>query len=634
MTLSASVPPTAPPTAVKGLPYSELKKRHDDYDATYWKEIEDFYVGGRRLEKVRADYLPRLVNEHPTRHADRVKAAGYVNYTGPIIDKIAACVCQQTLTIRSGADPAEAAKVGSGANDGEAAPPPAPPSPEGAKDPAIYLAFQTDTDGKRTPLAELGKKILKGSLKFQTAYVALDFPRKPAGAVVGSLADEDALKLGRPYAIQIPREQVIDWDEDDDGGFKFLVIHRLKDRKAPPGERTGTRVEEFKVWKKLDAHETFDELLDFDPDGEVVDDLDRAVWRLYRKEYPIAQPPAEDDIIPLVEVGATTFRRIPVLALTLDEGLWAGNKLASLAKEHWQRRTTLVSAENKTCVSLPVLNLGPETSGIGAAMPSQIQQNAKRGPVVDPRGTLDAEGWLRLGKDDEASYLEPGGAAYGLIDGQLDKVRDEMHRVVDQMSASAPAAAQASKQLQSGVSKQMDRSSEAIVYTALGFALREFMLLLHKTVSEARGEKALEWHAHGMDDYESVDRDALIAEAQGMSLVSIHSVTFKRIYETQLALALVANASPEDKARMRAEIVAGVTDEEANQSELADKTHESALTGLDAKTSEDKRIQSGKPPIAQQRGGQRGGAPPGRPGGGGGRFGGGGGRPPKGKGGR
>ena len=47
------------------------------------------------------------------------------------------------------------------------------------------------------------------------------------------IVTEDALGLSRVYAYEIPLEQVIDWDMDDDGGFRYAVIHRKKARKSP-----------------------------------------------------------------------------------------------------------------------------------------------------------------------------------------------------------------------------------------------------------------------------------------------------------------------------------------------------------------------------------------------------------------
>jgi hypothetical protein len=281
---------------------------------------------------------------------------------------------------------------------------------------------------------------------------------------------------------------------------------------------------------------------------------ERAAWELFRTApYKPNQPPKDEDDVPRAGGGETTFRQIPVIELTIPAGLWVGNKLGVLAREHFQRRSALNAAENKSLFAVPYVKLGPEITAPGAAMPSEVQQNPNRGR--DPRGEFNRKGYVVIGKDDDIGFAEPVGAAYELVDKQLEKLVDEMFRVVHQMASSVSATKQALAR--AAASKAEDRHATEIVLAAYGALVRDAAKRIYDCLAAARGENVV-WTAHGLDKYELEDRDGILKEALSLDAIAIPSATFHKTYKTKIALALVGNCPPETQDVIREEIERGV----------------------------------------------------------------------------
>ena len=110
------------------------------------------------------------------------------------------------------------------------------------------------------------------------------------------------------------------------------------------------------------------------------------------------------------------------------------------------------------------------------------------------------------------------------------------------------------------------------------------------------------WTAHGLDKYELEDRDAILKEAMALDGISIPSSTFKKLYKTKLAFALLGNVPPETQDVIRGEVEDGV-EEEQDLREL--------MMSADNDTDEEEA-----PPPNAKRGGAKkpparsGGAPP------------------------
>lgn len=498
------------------LAYGLLSQRSPEYREAEWQLLDDLYVGGFRMAQNAKRHITRIYGETEERYRDRVASTAYLNYFGQIVDYFAASLFAQELTLTPAADAELEHTVGSVPDDD------------------FFEAFADDCDLRGTRFTELLRHVLTTALCKRTAYVCVDMPERNVEAA--SRAEEEALGLTRAYAYDLENEQLVDWHHDDDGHLVWAIVHRCQVERASPESGRDEEVETFKVWRRS-------------PEGVVS-------WELYECRHRQGDRPKNEELVALIAEGTTSFQRIPIIKLELPVGLCIGDKIALVAREHYQRRSALNAAQNKSLVSLPVARLGPEISAMGSALPSERQQDPFR--ADDPVGRFQAQGFIVLGKDDSIEFAEPKGTAYDLVDKQIDALKDELFRVVHLMAASVGNDSNTMRR--SGESKKQDRYAETIVLRALGQLVKAFAVEVYEIMAEARGELVV-WSAHGLDNFDFDDRADLMNEAVQMDLVSIPSPTWSRAYKTQMAFRLIPNLPPETQEQIRKEIAANLTSE-------------------------------------------------------------------------
>jgi hypothetical protein len=498
--------------------YGQLRQENPAYRAARWEELGDLYVGGYDLLEKASRYMPRFVGETSERYAERLSAASYINYIGQIADSFVANLFGKELAVTQAAD----------ANNKDT--PGGAPTSDG-----FYGAFAHDADLRGRSFVRLMREVFTTALVKGKAVVAVDLPAPKKEP--GSLAEEEELGAARAYAFEVPIEQLIDWEYGEDGRFEWAILHRVIQRRASPAETRSKVIEEFKVWT-------------LGGDG-------CAKWETYRtRAHKPGESLKDDDEVKSVASGTTTFRGIPLLELTMPAGLWVGNKLGCLAREHFTRRSALNAAENKSLFAIPWVKLGPEMSAPGQAVPSEVQQNPRRGR--DPRMEFVRKGYVALGKDDDIGFAEPEGKAYSLVEQQLEKLVDEMFRVVHQMAASVASTSKALGR--AGASKAEDRRATEVVLAAYGALVRDFAVRIYDCIAASRKENVV-WTPHGLDKFELEDRETVLKEALAIDSIGIPSATFKRLYKTKLAFALIGNVPPETQDVIRNEVEEGVEQE-------------------------------------------------------------------------
>lgn len=530
-----------------------IAQTHPTYSATLLQELRDLYVGGYEIASRASTYLPQLVGEASARWTERTQHTAYVPYLGHVVDHFASALFAQRVHVRPAPD--EQARV----------------------DERFYETFAEDADLASSSFSELCRSALTWALVQRRALVAIDFP-DTSEAPAANLLDEERSGASRAYATWVPTEQLIDWEYDsqvrrrvkvaddgmvefDVGWFKWVVLYRqFSTRKSPAHERN-MHTEQWKVWRR-------DE------------DTGRIVWELY--ELTELQLRNNDrDIsatvgaevstsafqastlagsgqseIPgsakLIKSGITSFQRVPIVELLLPDGLWVGNKLGPMVKEHYQRRSIINASENRSLVATAYAKLGPEASAPGEAFVSGAQMDPDRGDGLNEQ--LAAKGYVVIGKDDELGYLEPKGTYAELAEKRLQSLVDEIYRVSHLMAASV-SATQASLN-RSGSSKREDWHSTNVVLSALGAIVRDFARRCYEVIGEGRGER-VSWQASGLDKFSSDDRSSAVTEAVELAKAPpIESATFRAEYAYALATRLLPHLEPGAAEQMRTEIFA------------------------------------------------------------------------------
>lgn len=504
--------------------YSILAQKHPTYAGREWEEMDDLYAGGYQILRNAARYLPQMIGETNARYEERVRIAAYISYLGQVVDFFVANLFSQELRVTPAADAGD------------------PTTPGGMPDdPTFYTLFARDADRRGTPFPMLMRKALTNALVKGRALIAIDFPR--ATDAPRNRAEEEALGLSRGYTFEIPIEELYDWEHDDQGALVLAVLRRIVARREELSAQRELKVEEFKVWQRRG---------------------NTATWELYRTAaFVESRPPQPNDDVPLVATGETTFREIPIVELVLPSGLWVGNKIGPLAKEHFQRRNILLSAENKSLFAIPYVALGSEVGAPGASLPSEVQQDPNR--ARDPRIELANKGYLVIGSGDRVGFAEPSGGCYAVVESQLRDLKDELFRVVHQMAASVSNIGASLGR--SGDSKEEDRKATSVVLGALGTFVREFATRIYRVLSDARGEHII-WVPSGLDRYDGESRLAVLQEATQLDNIPIPSPTFRKTLKTEVALRLLPNLPPETADLIRKEIQNGVEEDDKRRGDL------------------------------------------------------------------
>ena len=507
--------------APASIPYGVLQQVNPEVDPGLRTRIDDLYEGGARIEAKAREYLPQIAWEHDRAYDSRIGgAASYLPYFGQIVDQFASDLFGQPLNVGAAPDAEN------------------PDSPGKVPDEAFYAAFANDLDLQGTSLAEVMRVVVTTAMKHRVAYLMVDAPADDARAPApANLAQEEERGTRRCYAYEVPPSRVLDWEVDDLGNFAWVVLHKVENRRASVAASRKATVETWDVWERGA------------PGGN-------ARWARYMLEWTPESAPTNETPVPAVDGGESGFPCIPLLRLELPAGLWVGNKIAGPVVEHWRRRSALVGAENRSCVAIPFVALGSEMGG-GTEIPAERGQDPARGD--DPYKQFRRDGFMVGGKDDKLTFAEPSGHAYHVIDQQLGALKDEIFRVCHQMAASVTPTAGALGR--SGLSKQKDGESTAKVLTALGQLVRQFAREVYDLVAATRDEDVV-WAVHGLDSYQTDDREQVIDEALALAEVAIPSETFRIEHAVRVAQKVIPGMPPETIAQIRSEIVKGVGQEQ------------------------------------------------------------------------
>lgn len=542
------------------LTYAKLRQRHPDYDAERMGELHDLHAGGYQIAAKAGEYLPQLVNEHDSRCDERRKGVAYLNYFGQLVEQFTSDLFAQPLTIQPPPDADDTSTPGE------------------LPDEDFYNAFESDADMEGTSFVDLMKATITQALVQRTAFVCLDAAADPVDEddKPKTKAEEEASGLGRIYAYDVSPRNVIDWRlGKGKRDLEWAIIQEKSQERKDPEDVREIVTETFTVWRM---------------DGDV------ATWQRHVFEYDPKKPPEDGALSSDVTDGRTSFKRLPLLRMQLPKGLWAGNKAGPPQKEHWQRRSALVGAENRSLVAIPFVKRGPEVGAIGGAQPSDTQEDPNRGR--DPVGQSRRKGWVEIGSDDELGYAEPEGKCYALTSKELDELKDEIFRVTHQMAASVrPSAGSLGR---SAASKQQDGKATALVLRALGHEVRQFALRIYKAIAEARGDD-VSWVASGLDNYEVIDRESVLEEAISIPQVTeaIPSETFHRIYAQQIGEKLLTGTDPKTLGTFKDELQKGIKDQRELSSMMLDAKKD-AIENPQPPAAPIPKVPSAMPPVAKQ----------------------------------
>jgi hypothetical protein len=556
-----------PALEIKPLSYGRLKATSEEYDLAYWQELRALYEGGKTLlrhPEVFRRLFPRHANETDLVYEERCRRAYYVADFATIIDFIVAGLSGDPIRLLPpGADEA-----------------PAGTAPELDE---FYEAFLEDCSppgGKRQAFHELLKEAATTGLLLGRWWTLTDLPASdPTAPPPADEAEQRSRGLLDPYAVQVEPECVLDWDAEANGAINWAIMRSVSKRRRTPDEERDIVREEYRLYTA---------------EG----------WALYVVEWSAnpkrEKPKPEDDaMIPVEAFGPHSFGRVPLVLHKLPIGLWAGNKLFSIAVEYLNKSCGLSWAEYKDLYQQLYEFLGQELPGIDREV-STKQEDPNRARR-QPRGPGHVQ---ERGQDDKAEYVGPDTTGMVHSAERLVRIREDMYRVTYQMALTQDqtgALAQRSEK-----SRKLDASATDIVQCAIGRELREHAVEVVDTAAVGRGDKP-GYDAAGYEQFSSVDLTELIEQAMTIETISIPSATYQKTRKLRLVRAdLGDEATPELMKKVESELEGAITQDQLQAAGdvaagLADPVGEAAAE-RDAAAAEEAAKAAAKAPGAKPPG--------------------------------
>jgi hypothetical protein len=466
------------------LPIETLDREHPDYAARkqMWQRYADLYSGGEAIRVNAQFYLPKRQKEPAEVYYERLSRVFYENYVGSIIDWYAATLLRTEPLISVGQSDA--------------------PSE------AFYNTFLDDCDQAGTDFVEFFRKAFLQALIYQQSFVLVDFPRveAPGGSGFQSRAEEDAAGKSRAYLVNYTPLDIMNYKHDSNGSLEWIVIRTKERFQASFDSPVET---ERTTWTYFDRKE----------------------YRKYQLDRSPDKPPRALSDVPLVESGPHALceaSRVPVIPITVSNGLWLANKAALLQLEHFNKSNALAWALHMGLFAMPVIY-------------------SER----DWHQVVGESYYIQLGPQDRFGWTEPEGKVYGIAQNNLDRLKDEIYRVCYLM---VQAGGNEARNLgQSGASKQRDYSITQEVLRAYGDMLKDAMKNTLRLVASARKDD-IEIDVRGLDQFDIADLSNELQNAQQLLQIVNNSPTFHREIQKRLALKMLDDSSPALKNQIVKEI--------------------------------------------------------------------------------
>lgn len=534
----------------KTLKVRDLKEHNAEWKGDFWRTCRALYAGGPSLlndEETLKKAMPRHNAEQDHVYKERLSRAFYIPYPGSIIDKIVSELTGKPVVVERAPVDQEVHANGAKTEKKDESPLP-----------DFYKSFFDDCSkpgGKKTSINQLAREQILTALQCQYAWTLVDMPKAPPEGYP-NLAEQEKAGALRVYACPVAPENVIDWECDESGEFTFVLIQEISNKRDG---LTSNRNKVKITWRYFTPKEF-------------------AVYELVYDKKRNPEGPKDHMEATLVDEGTHTFKRVPVRRLCLPEGLWAMGKLEAMARAHLNQRNALSWGQLKALFPMPVLYaqaptaLDPTTEDAGRA-----QQRFGPGQI-----------WV-LAEKDKLEYFSPDTAPYTVAAEDLDRLRDEMHRVLHHMAMSVDNSGAALQR--SAESKSIDQVAASVILKALGMFVREHLEDVYQTVIAGRREEAsVSVSAKGMDQFEDTTVSQIVADALTVMSLNIPSATLQRKWNLKVSKVILGpDATPEEIEEIAEEL------DEAINPETFKATADAAIAQQEATKSEAERTIRGEP---------------------------------------
>lgn len=450
----------------------DVTTEHPRYTArkAMWSVYRDLYEGGERFRANATQYLVPRHKEPAQVYHERLERAYYENYIGSIIDWFAATLFRREpmLSFSGGDGPGR----------------------------RFFCEFTEDCDRRQSNLSDFFRRRLVDALVAGGSYILVDFPR--AERPPANRAEEDAWGVSRAYLVPYSAEELINWSEDEDGAYEWVVLRTTRLRQEEKGPVT-------EVWWRYFDRENY------------------KVFRGVQRGGRVTPEPAGEGRHALAELG-----RVPLFSLDLTDGLWLMNRAAQLQLEHFNKSNALGWALTMGLFAMPVIYSRREF-----------------------RQMIGESYYIQLEPEDKFGWTEPEGHVYQIAVDNLTRLKDEIYRVCYLMPQARNSDAPAS-----GLSKQRDFTTTQEVLRAYGDLVKDTMKRVLRSIAAARRDD-LVVDVSGLDEFDIGDFTTELEDARKLLALGIPSDTLKKEIFKKLVHKYLCDARQEIKDRVSEEIERG-----------------------------------------------------------------------------
>lgn|GEM_PF-5249397 len=379
----------------------------------------------------------------------------------------------------------------------------------------FYTRFFEDVDRQGSSWAEFWRARFLDALVQRKSWVWVNLPRRPVakeGEEVqkpGNLQAELTGGFLDAFLVGLSGDQVIDWGEDDSGRLAWVVIHDVVSKRGGVGEARK------KVFRWTYVTGTL---------------IQRWEWTATEQK----SEPGRDDEATEVLKAPHNMGSLPVFRLELPILLWPMGRLEDPAIALTRSENDLHWALHQAANELLVVASKWAEKGIGALGHGHFMKTER-----DKNGR------------DEVYFVAPSGVAFEHLEKQVERLRDDLHRVVSQMAQAA--SSDSTRARMSGESKNADWRAAEVMLAAFAGLVLDAMRDVLRLIAGLRGDPG-DIQVSGLDGWHQEDIMAWLESAALATEAHQLSPTFRRVVARRQAERVLPDASSEQMEAIHKEI--------------------------------------------------------------------------------
>jgi hypothetical protein len=434
----------------------------------------------------------------------RLRRAWYTPLVSGMIDFMVAAVNQNQPTLVA-SDPAKAGKkkslleifislVRKSSSD----------QPESKTD--YWNNLNKNADGKGMDLAAVMRAALNEGMIHKRAYLAIRFPKVEAEnlAVFEAAGGHDA-----KISLLTARD-VDDWEEDEDGRLVWIRTHRSGMKRATT---FGAPSIEWHCWTYI----TKEAILEYE-----------AEWKVNER------PTAETFDVKQSGNRPHSLKRLPVVRVRINDGLWVMDRLADTVLALFNRQSAATWTLDQMAFALLVI----------ATNENLTQLNAE--DVIA----------LKVAQGDSANFVAPPPAIFDAQQKDIERLNGELSNSLHLMALRAEKDKGGNPA--SGAAKAIDRGGMIALLSAFASPMRDALEECVEVIQLARKD-GVAIAVNGLDNFDTEGTDAKVATATDYLALPGIPDSGRRWALLETSLAMASNAPPE----LRETIVQEVMTDEA-----------------------------------------------------------------------